>query len=134
MANDQNLIPIGDLTEDEQRAFKKKGGIASGVARRKKKGMKELAKIMLGCGANDEAKKAIKKMFPDLNEDEITVEAAILAKQAEKATEGDIKSAEFLRDTSGQKPTEKNLTVDVELDSVAVAGKEVDERIQELLK
>ena len=36
MANEQNLIPFNKLTETEQRELAKKGGIASGEARRKK--------------------------------------------------------------------------------------------------
>lgn len=42
MANEQNLIPTTMLTEKEQREFARKGGIASGEARRKKRTMLEV--------------------------------------------------------------------------------------------
>lgn len=37
MANEENLISLGDRTTSEQREISKKGGIASGEARREKK-------------------------------------------------------------------------------------------------
>ena len=108
--NPENLKSLADRTTEEQREIAIKGGQASGEARRKKKGMRELANIMLGCGANKANIDAIRAIFPDLDIDDVTVEAAILAKQAEKAVKGDLKSAEFLRDTSGQKPEQKTHT------------------------
>lgn len=48
MANGQeNLIPFDQRTEKEQREIQSKGGIASGEARRRKRDMRELMKIML---------------------------------------------------------------------------------------
>lgn len=41
MANEQNLIPFDARTESEQREIRRKGGIASGKARRKKKALRE---------------------------------------------------------------------------------------------
>ena len=47
MANEQNLKPFNDLTEKEQRAIAKKGGIASGIARKEKATMKKTLELML---------------------------------------------------------------------------------------
>ena len=47
MINEQNLIPFNQLTEDKQRELAKKGGIASGKARREKKTMRDTLKEML---------------------------------------------------------------------------------------
>lgn len=47
MANDSNLIPLNRRTKSEQRIITRKGGIASGAARREKKSMRELLDIAL---------------------------------------------------------------------------------------
>ena len=41
MANEENLVPMTDLTESERREMTRKGGIASGKARREKKEQKK---------------------------------------------------------------------------------------------
>jgi len=43
----ENLIPFDERTEEEQRKIAKKGGKASGEARRRKRDMRELMKLML---------------------------------------------------------------------------------------
>lgn len=43
----ENLISLADRTTEEQREIAKKGGKASGEARRKKRDMRELMKLML---------------------------------------------------------------------------------------
>ena len=44
--NDGNLKPTTELTESEQRELARKGGIASGAARRRKRDMREWAEIL----------------------------------------------------------------------------------------
>ena len=44
--NDGNLKPYGELTEAEQRELTRKGGIASGAARRRKRDMREWAEVL----------------------------------------------------------------------------------------
>ena len=88
MANEQNLTHA--LTTSEQRA----GGIASGKARREKKRLREIAQMIL-----DE----------DYTQDGHTMTAgeAMMRVQFRKALrEGDLKSAEFIRDTAGQRPAQ----------------------------
>ena len=46
MANDENLIPFDDRSESEVRELGRKGGIASGKARREKKGIRSALKMM----------------------------------------------------------------------------------------
>lgn len=47
MANEHNLISLGDRTTSEQREIAKMGGIASGVARRERKRASEVARAIL---------------------------------------------------------------------------------------
>ena len=44
MANEKNLIPMNERTEEEQREIARKGGIASGASRRAYKSLKQAAK------------------------------------------------------------------------------------------
>ena len=45
MANEQNLIPFSELPKDRHRELSRKGGIASGAARRRKREAVQKAKI-----------------------------------------------------------------------------------------
>lgn len=56
MANEQNLIPFNKQTESEQRENSRKGGIASGEARRRKKSMKEAFELLLSLPVNQNGK------------------------------------------------------------------------------
>ena len=47
MANESNLIPFSKKSKKEAREAGRKGGKASGIARRRKKDMRELMKLML---------------------------------------------------------------------------------------
>lgn len=47
MANEHNLISLGDRTTSEQREIAQMGGIASGVARRERKRAYEVARAIL---------------------------------------------------------------------------------------
>ena len=114
MANEQNLQPGNvnhTLTPEEQQ----EGGIASGRARRKKKSMQELAKIILNMSMQNGEIHSVENIqsIAEVKGKNLTVDQAILLKQVEKALKGDLQSATFIRDTSGQKPVEKVETSDV---------------------
>lgn len=47
MANEKNLIPFNELTESEQREMARKGGIASGKARKEKATMLSTLRMLL---------------------------------------------------------------------------------------
>ena len=51
--NDENLIPIANRSPEEVRAMGKKGGIASGVTRRRKRALKEAADLYLSLPVSD---------------------------------------------------------------------------------
>ena len=116
MANEQNLRPF---TSDQDRAEAKKngikGGIASGKARREKKSMQELARIILNMALEKGEVHSVEEMesIAETEKKNITVDQAILLKQVEKALKGDIQSAMFIRDTSGQKPVERTEVTEI---------------------
>lgn len=64
----ENLKPFNELTEEEQREIARKGGIASGEARRRKKTMREQFDLLLSLPVNPNGKvgKKIKEVADDL--------------------------------------------------------------------
>ena len=115
MANEQNLIPNTTLSKEEAEKLGRAGGIASGKARREKKNMQELAKIILNMSLQSGEVHSVEDIqnLSDIKGKNLTVDQAILLKQVEKALKGDLQSASFIRDTSGQKPIDKVETTEV---------------------
>lgn len=109
--NNSNLIPNSERTPEELREMCRKGGKASGVARRKKKAMKEQIELLLSLPIKDKA--TIKQMKAlGINTDNIDNQMALLISVFKKGIKtGDKSVAEFFRDTTDGKPTE-NLKVD----------------------
>lgn len=98
MANEQNLRPCEyQLSQEEA----KKGGKASGEARRKKRDIRA-------------AMEALLEQRYQTNMGELSGAEAISLKQMEKALKGDPKAFELVRDSAGQKPIEKVVVAEVE--------------------
>ncbi len=102
-----------EFTREERVENGRKGGIASGVAKRKKKAMRETLEILLSMPLNNRKCYEVDEIesFAQLKGKNINVETAILIKQVQRALAGDLPSAEFVRDTSGQKPKD-NVSVE----------------------
>lgn len=107
--NVQNLVQNSkNLTAEERRISAQRAGKASAKARRAKRQMQDIAKIVLSmpyeCGDTDDLEGIAFEDYPDRS---LTVgERAVLA-AARKALRGDINALTFLRDTAGEKPVEK---------------------------
>lgn len=101
------IIPANQRTPEERKEMGRKGGIASGEARRQKAAMKETLKTLLAMPLNKKKCYDVEEIetFAQLKGKTVDVETAILIKQVQRALAGDLPSAEFIRDTSGQKPT-----------------------------
>ena len=82
----ENLTPVRSKAEARERG--RKGGIASGKARRKKRDFRQLMRLLLDMPA-DELEKADNR-------------EAICAAMIQKALAGDRGAAEFCRDTAGE--------------------------------
>lgn len=106
MANEQNLIPKdSSQSREEAKRNGKKGGIASGKARREKKAMKETLEVLLTMPLKDGRVADLEtiKSVASIKGKNITVQEAIMLAQIQKAMKGDTKAAEYIRDTTGQK-------------------------------
>lgn len=100
-----STVPNSEATQfrtgKEQVEIARKGGIASGEARREKRLFRDAIEKKLGASL-----------------DEI-IEAMIV-----KASSGDVQATTFLRDTIGEKPTDK---VEADIDSNVVINVEIDD-------
>ena len=103
VGNNGNLIPTTDLTPEERSDLGRKGGIASGVARRKARNMREAARIILAAPLTDDPDTAAALAEMGLEPDQ---QGAILLAATKKSKYGDIEAARYIRDTSGQAPTQ----------------------------
>jgi len=108
MARKDLKPPFNQLTPEEHQIIASKGGKKSGEVRKAKKTFKEIAEQLLNCDAPENIKAKIKKVAPDLSDEQIDVRLAIMQKQIIKALNGDNKSFELVRDTVGEKPVEKH--------------------------
>jgi general stress protein YciG len=108
MANIDNLIPTKNRTPEEAREMARKGGYASGVARRAKKSMKQSMELMLNMALKTGKQVNLEDIetFGGIKGKNITVQDQMIYKLMLKALKGDKKAFELIRDTSGQKPVQ----------------------------
>lgn len=92
MANEENLIPFNKRTEKEQREIQRKGGIASGKARRKKANMKKtLDAFLVSPVASPKMAEKLREMgFED------DYESALLLVTMQKALKGSSRHMELI--------------------------------------
>ena len=111
--NDGNLKPYGELTEAEQRELTRKGGIASGAARRRKRDMREWAEIL--------GQTLMTMKTPDGKEvADGDMAAAVVLKQYQKAiNKSDTAAAAFLMRLRGE-DVQKIEQVDDEVKTAAI--------------
>ena len=94
MANPQNLVPQAHVLTVEEAS---KGGKKSGQVRSFKSAMKKMLSFDIPEGQVKEKFKQI-----GLDDDELILQNVIVYKQIQNAMNGDVKSAQFCRDTCGE--------------------------------
>ncbi len=118
----ENLIQYNPerSTPEQRRENARKAGLASGVARQKRKKLRDvLANMMTFHVTEEELRVALETAgYEPTHENAIGLAAII------KASHGDIEAARFVRDTLGEKPTESfNLaTTDRPIRSLDLSG------------
>ena len=105
----RNIAFGNKLTKEDCITNGRKGGIKSGKVRREKKKMRDLANTILSMPIEIGKLKSVEdiKNFFETDNQNITVQEAMIIAQIKKALSGDTKAFEIIRDTSGQKPTDK---------------------------
>lgn len=91
--NPQNLTPFDKMEPEKKKAVQSKGGKAGAKSKRKRKAFKEALKAALTVLIDEENNKTVQ---------DIGIEALMA-----KFMAGDPKVFELIRDTIGEKPTEK---------------------------
>ena len=96
MGNEQNLKPFtSDQSREEAVANGRKGGVASGEARRRKRDLRLALELLL------------EKEYTDKKGKVMTGAEAITTKLFEQAMKGNVKAFETIRSTVGQDPVQK---------------------------
>lgn len=96
MANNENLKPFdSNQSREEAKKNGRKGGKKSGEVRRQKKTMREMLDYLL------------EKELTNKNGEKATTLEAMMTAMIKQGLNGNVKAVEFIRDTTGQKPTEK---------------------------
>lgn len=105
MANIENLKPNTTLSKEEAVEMGRKGGIASGKARKEKKLIKDNIELLLGLPIKN---RKIKEQLAEvgIDETEMNNQMAMVIAMYQKALKGDVQAFNTLRDTLGQKPVE----------------------------
>ena len=99
MANPQNLIPNSQRTPEERRENARKAGIASGIARREKKTLREMMEVFGNLESPTEG----------MTNDELMILAQYRKAQDRKAM-GSTEAAKFIRDTKGEAPNKNEIS------------------------
>ena len=109
MANEKNLVPQAERSPSEAREMGRKGGIASGAARRRKKSMKQKMQLLLSLPAadNDQTELAAMGVDPDdMDNEMVLVKALFLA-----ASEGDTRAFDRIQDVLGKSVAREELAL-----------------------
>lgn len=112
---DENLVPMNQRSKGEARSLGAKGGIASGVSRRRKRDMQQALNAILDMPLKKGKLQQIRNLS-EVKGKNITAEQAMLLAMVNKALKGDVRAATWVRDTAGCKPVDR-----VEIDEVTTA-------------
>ena len=103
MANEQNLKP---LSTEKAREIGSKGGKRSVEVRRMRKTLREQLEMLLSLPVKDESTKAFIESL-GVNPEAIDNATAITLSMYQEALKGNTKAYELIRDTLGEKPSDK---------------------------
>ena len=109
----ENLIPQNERTKEEQRAIAKKGGVASGVARREKAQLKSAVKLILSLPVKDPN---IKKQLSALGMSDKDIDNSILPALGlfKKACKGDSSAARLLAELNNENQVQGTTNIGAE--------------------
>ena len=101
--NEKNLIPQSERTKSEQREIARMGGIASGVARRQKKMLKDIAQLI----GEMKPSKQLQEIMEQAGFNDIDSNVGVLvARQYMKAIiDGDTKAAQWIANVLDEENT-----------------------------
>lgn len=98
----ENLIPQNMRTKDEQRNIARKGGVASGLARKKKRTLRDIFHAL----RNEE----MEMKMPDGTKQNVPLDIASAMAMFRKATQGDTKAMKLIAELLGEYEQNVNVT------------------------
>lgn len=105
MPGEKNLIPMDQRSKEEARRLGREGGKASGVARRRKRSLREAADLYLSMPVTD--RKKWNKMVKDgVDPEDIDNQMAVIVGITQAAMSGDSKAAKIVIDLIGEEQKE----------------------------
>lgn len=108
MANEENLVSIGDQPREKQLEITSAGGKARQEQVKQRKAMKEQLEMLLSLPASASEQKRLAKL--GINADNMDNQMLMLVAMFQKVlsgAKGDVQAFLALRDTVGEKPTDK---------------------------
>lgn len=105
-AGHKNLIPQNMRTKDEQRRIARAGGIASGKARRERKRMRDMLLELLETPSRKGRTDDI-EAFNRIRGLNLTGMQRLAISMLRESFKGNVRAAEFVRDTIGEAPAQK---------------------------
>ena len=106
MAGEENLIPFSERTKEEARELGRRGGKASGAARRRKRSLKEAADLYLSLPVEDKRRwNKLSRRY--LDAEDIDNQMAMIVSLRDGAMAGDARSAKVLIDLIGTEGEEQ---------------------------
>lgn len=105
--SNRNLLRPSELTADRRREIARQGGLASAAARRRKKDIREVFSALLSSPATPEMQEKAEKLGFDA-ETVGTIYDVLGVAMIDKALSGDGYCFQLVRDSAGDKPTDKS--------------------------
>jgi general stress protein YciG len=125
-ANKEVYMPRGNsnnlkknLSPEEAREQGRKGGIASGKARRAKKNKQQIINMVLNAELKGESRKAVERLVGKLSDEDANIFTAMVMGQVKAAMNGSTKAFQELYDISEQDGSSTLNDVDEVLVSIA---------------
>lgn len=107
----KNLVPNEERTPDELRSITQKGGIASGVARRRKRSMREAADYYLALPETD--RRRVNALLRDeVDPEDVDNQMSVVMGMAEAAKRGDARAAGVLLKMLGEETVQEDPAAD----------------------
>ena len=98
---------FSNMTQERQREISQMGVEANKQKAEDRRSMKEIMVWLLSQKPNEEEIRVAQKLFPDIDVSKLNKKALVALRQIHKSiADGNTKSAEFVRDTSGEKPVD----------------------------
>lgn len=122
--NDENLIPVSRRSKSEVRELGRKGGVASGESRRRRKQLREYAEMVMSMPLEGANRARLESM--GIAEEDLTNGMAMVMTTFNQALKGNPKHIQIMREMLGERVLEHKVTTNLD-----AAAQELNDLIEE---